>query len=482
MIAIAFRFAANRFHATQWGRHVNEGVAEWPPSPWRILRALVAVWLRTQPDLPPDRVVPVLEALATEAPHFYLPPASTGHTRHYMPQRSADDRSLVVDSFVALPEDPPMVAVWPGVDLPLEQKETLVQLVSHLGYLGRAESWCTATVVETAPEPNCHPLGEFEVPEGDWEGTRVLIPESPLRLKDLCAETTDLRRSGRIDPPGARWQQYVRPVDCLRINSAMERPFDRASQLRPTVFRYAIVGRVTPLITDTLRVAELARRAAMARYGRNTNGDASPVLSGKGVDGRPLAGHQHAFYLPTDEDDDGRLDHLNVWAPSGFGEAELHALGGLSTLNPGAGQHPVTLVFLDCGQPEDFGDTVPVFRTACVWRTATPFVLNRHVKLRGVGQKHLVDGPLDQVRREVELRPQITAALDQVEYAPPPGIRKWRAVYPLEFYRWRQGRGQGGGAFNVLLRFAEPVAGPIALGYGCHFGLGLFIPVTQDGG
>ncbi len=31
MIEIAFRFTAGRYHATPWGRHVNEGVPEWPP-------------------------------------------------------------------------------------------------------------------------------------------------------------------------------------------------------------------------------------------------------------------------------------------------------------------------------------------------------------------------------------------------------------------------------------------------------------------
>jgi hypothetical protein len=31
-------------HATPRGRHVNEGAVEWPPSPWRIVRALVTTW------------------------------------------------------------------------------------------------------------------------------------------------------------------------------------------------------------------------------------------------------------------------------------------------------------------------------------------------------------------------------------------------------------------------------------------------------
>ncbi len=34
-ISIAIQFSAGRFHATPWGHHVNEGLPEWPPSPWR---------------------------------------------------------------------------------------------------------------------------------------------------------------------------------------------------------------------------------------------------------------------------------------------------------------------------------------------------------------------------------------------------------------------------------------------------------------
>lgn len=482
MIAIAFSFAANRFHATQWGRHVNEGAVEWPPSPWRILRALVAAWQRTLPEMPPERVVPVLEALAQESPRFHLPPASTGHTRHYMPQRSEGDRTLIIDSFVSVSQEQPVVALWPGATLSREQTESLSQLLANLAYLGRAESWCTATLVDAPPEPNCHPLVEASVPAGDWETTRVLVPESPLRLKHLCVETAELRRSKRIDPPGARWQQYVRPIDCLR-GVDRESPTGRhVSGTRPTVFRYALAGTVVPLITDTLRLAELARRAAMAHYGRATGGEASPILSGKDADGAPLAGHRHAFYLPTDEDEDGYLDHLNVWAPAGFGEAELRALARVSTLNAGAGRAPVTLAFLGCGHPQDFEDSVPVFRKALVWRTVTPFVMNRHVKLRGIGEKRVVDGPLDQVWREIKRRPQIDSRLDRVEYAPPLTLRRWRKVYPLEFHRWRPGKPQGGSAFNACIHFSEPAAGPIALGFGCHYGLGLFMPLPLEGG
>ena len=90
MLAIAFRFpAGGRYHATAWGSHANEGVPEWPPSPWRLLRAMIATarWKHGGPTSEdPPRLRPLIEALATAPPPRYvLPSAAAAHTRHYMP-------------------------------------------------------------------------------------------------------------------------------------------------------------------------------------------------------------------------------------------------------------------------------------------------------------------------------------------------------------------------------------------------------------
>ena len=39
MLAISFTFHAGRYHATPWGRHVNEADVAWPPDLWRPLPA-----------------------------------------------------------------------------------------------------------------------------------------------------------------------------------------------------------------------------------------------------------------------------------------------------------------------------------------------------------------------------------------------------------------------------------------------------------
>src|SRR5205814_7105424 len=106
MLAIAIRFpAGGRFHATAWGSHANEGVPEWPPSPWRLLRALIATarWksgAATSAD--PPRLRPLIAAMAAAPPPRYeLPKAAAAHTRHYLPLGD-DSTTKVFDTFVHL--------------------------------------------------------------------------------------------------------------------------------------------------------------------------------------------------------------------------------------------------------------------------------------------------------------------------------------------------------------------------------------------
>ena len=283
MLAIKFTFTANRYHATQWGRHVNEGVLEWPPSPWRILRGIVATWRRTLLDIPTDRVDPILEALASEYPKFRLPHASTGHTRHYMPynEGTRDRTTLVLDPFVATHPNEDLFAVWPNVELDTQQQSDLERILHNMPYLGRAESWVNAELASEHPEPNSYALESGGLPRGDWEVVRTLVPHSHIGLKDLEVETAELRSKGRIDPEGAHWYPYVRKRDCFTAFRTVQTQ-QPARDVRPTVVRFALSGKVLPMAFDTLRWGELARQAAMSKYGKQNDGAVSEALSGKG--------------------------------------------------------------------------------------------------------------------------------------------------------------------------------------------------------
>src|SRR3990172_1100943 len=50
--AISIRFLTGRAHLHPWDTHHSEGRVDWPPAPWRLLRALVAVAGRGLTTLP----------------------------------------------------------------------------------------------------------------------------------------------------------------------------------------------------------------------------------------------------------------------------------------------------------------------------------------------------------------------------------------------------------------------------------------------
>lgn len=537
MIALAFRFPAGRFHATPWGKHVNEAAPEWPPSPWRLLRALVATWKRKlsgDPACAPAVVEALLRKLAAP-PEYLLPPASTGHARHYMPwfKKGPDDRTLVFDGFVALAKSDEVVTLWRRVCLEEPERAALARLAEHIGFLGRAESWTEASVLsgeeagEAETRINCAPLAEGAGRMRGSEPVRVLCPDpdiafdnayTPKRIavagkgKDrkttakpvydpdwhLCLETLDLHEGAWTDPPGSCWVTYLRPKDCFAVKPRASS--QRRERKRPEVARFALDGPVLPLVEDTLRIAEMARIVAMGCYrrveerrrdGAQASAAASPrstVFSGKDAGGRPLSGHAHAHYLPTDEDGDGRIDHLTVVAPMGFGPSEVRALDQMRRLPRGEGD-PLNLLLLGLGGPEAMA-APRVLGPSRTWVSATPFLATRHPKSRGRRKdpdevlgihnqrafaRHVL---LQEIARLRERRPEIPqpSVVEPLNDEHRCGAHRLR---PIQFRRFRRKRGDDGGrraAGAFRIEFPVPVAGPICLGYSSHFGLGLFQP------
>jgi CRISPR-associated protein Csb2 len=501
---VSLSFPTGRFHATPWGHHVNEGQAEWPPSPWRLLRALVATWKRKLADDPQiGRALPgVLAQLAQQPPQFYLPPATLGHTRHYMPwyKKGPDDKTLVFDAFVCVSPGDEVVCHWSDVCLSAEGEQALARLLDQLGYLGRAESWATARLRHgfdparvncRIGQPNAHSesvrvLTADPVTWQAWgfKSKKVTKPDPPW---NLLAETADMHQEKWSDPPGSKWELYARASDCFA-----PKPNPRPQRAQPsfpcTVARYVLDAPVLPLVAETLPFAEAARtellrrcRAVLREQGIDADRVAlagrCPAVVGKTPDGHPLRGHGHTFYLPADEDGDGRLNHLTIMAPMGFNDLERQALDRLRRLTFGQGD-PLTLMLVGLGSPADF--RTPLLGPSAVWLSATPFVATRYPKLRGTKRDRPEDYATPQafvryvLRLEIRRRPDLpeVVAIEAVERIGRAGLR------PIQFKRFRGKRGDDGGrrpagAFRVV--FARPVQGPLCLGHSCHFGLGLFL-------
>src|SRR6185437_584493 len=161
MTTFLFRFPGGQYHATPWGRHVNEAAVAWPPEPVRILRALVATWWRKldHQAYPKADLDALIEQLASAPPEYRLPAAVHTHLRAFMPAPAA--KKLIFDAFFRLGAEAELVVCWPGVTLSPAAARIATALLENLGYLGRAESW-----VEARLQPN-------------WEGTtntRLLAP------------------------------------------------------------------------------------------------------------------------------------------------------------------------------------------------------------------------------------------------------------------------------------------------------------------
>ncbi len=512
-LAIAITFSAGRYHGTLWGHHVNEGLPEWPPSPWRLLRALVATWKRKLPThTAVNEVLSNVIAKLTAPPLFSLPPASLGHIRHYMPKKGTQDRTLVFDAFVVLHPDAEVIFLWPDVSLDTGEAEVLSLVLSQLSYFGRAESWCTARMSqgwvpfdhgrwaridhatgEVMTETNCVPIDGDHIRDGQ-ELVRVLMPhptawkewsygrkaKPPEPLWNLLAETADVHAERWSDPPGSRWVTYLRPADAFAVQERRRRIERKTRPL--IVARYALDGAVLPLLQETLALGEFARQYLQGIYGRQNGGAPSAIFSGKAVDGVPLRDHRHAFYVPMDEDGDGRLDHLTVYArgdvspdgrDQGFAEAELRALAAFRRLRQPGGKPDLRLVLLGIGGCEDLANT-PLFGPAHRWRSCTPFIPPRHQKTRGRKRETPAEQLCDELRRRGFPEPIAVREIPRCEL-------DGRSIRWIEFRRERVfgsgSRGQGLG-YGFEIEFRGHVSGPTCLGYGCHFGLGLFIPVT----
>ena len=154
---LAIRFPLGRYHANPWDRAVNEGATEWPPSPWRLLRALVATWHTRWPGLPAPILDGLLDSLA-DPPSYRTPATIPGHTRHYLPdldhRKGETGRTdLTLDPFLSVRRNEDLLIRWEA-DLPDEQRHALAKLAELLPYLGRAESACEARLLDSDPAPD----------------------------------------------------------------------------------------------------------------------------------------------------------------------------------------------------------------------------------------------------------------------------------------------------------------------------------------
>lgn len=540
MFGLAFRFPAGRYHATPWGRNVNEAAVAWPPEPWRILRALVAsYWWKGDPRERWDRddLARLVEALAQDLPLFHLPEGAIhAHTRHYMPIRKAEDRTLVFDAFLHLPEGAKVVATWPGISLDDHLVAMARELADGIGYLGRAESWTECRIVtEVSGEPNCVPAEsgasgdlvrvlaprssvgyvaerrrllqqeEQRIRESSAKtlterrlrqkvassfrakGGRDTLPE--LLLDALSLDTADLQSCGWGQPPAAHEAIYARSPDAApgvipRVRPRIRR--GRRMSQPPTVARYLVAGRPRPRIEDAVKIGEVMRLAALSKFGWDTDkatGKRLPrapwQISGRGEGNRPLRDptHPHAFWLPEDADDDGWIDHIIVYIAGGMDPSVRSRLDRVTRIwlgkrpsRPEPGDDPGVdewrLALEGFGRRKDFEGGSRILASSRYWQSVTPFLAPGHLKKAG----HAGEVRRLLLRRGYETEGVTVDVIDEIAVGGTPR----RALNFHRFRSQRRERRHDSSGALLEIEFPTEVRGPLALGYGSHFGLGMF--------
>jgi CRISPR-associated protein Csb2 len=397
MQVIEIEFTARQFHATPWDAHVNEGRIEWPPCPWRLLRALIAVGyskLDWQSD-PPDEAVAMLYKLAGCRPRFGLPVSIETHTRHYMPviEGKNERRAKVFDTFIRFPSDQNRMKVVFNCELDAKERTLLKELVEGLAYLGRAESWIDAQLLDTSDElesdnasfywsqPADHtttkdrvrllaPLDADSFAQWREEATAVasqsavasaeasakekgkaLSPVAKSKaiatatepfpidlIQALQIDTSNWQKQGWQRPPGSQWIDYEISRD-VYIQQPLKLTPQRSQTKNPTAILLAIDGEgkrgtLRPELRRALPLMELlhAKSVWCAEKKLNLNLETLSELTGMNVQLQPLQGsHDHAHWIPLSLFDDRHIDHVLVYAFRGFSRESVRAIGQLRT-------------------------------------------------------------------------------------------------------------------------------------------------------
>lgn len=241
-----------------------------------------------------------------------------------------------------------------------------------------------------------------------------------------------------------------------------------------TTARFAVYGKPLPRIEDAVRTGEAVRAAAMGKAKQLLGPDRiPPELSGHalGTGNR----HAHAFWL-ADPNERGEIAHVLVHAPGGFGDDAIRVLFALKEVRRDGGE-PLRLMLEGLDEAAAFSTLTPLAAESAVWQSVTPYLHPWHLKKPQMRSREaLRDALLGQLRREWRSRDERLPDIVELRELPQVGFAG-RRLLPVHFHRFRRKRNlvQPDTLGRLIeLRLEAPVRGPLALGFGCHFGLGLF--------
>jgi CRISPR-associated protein Csb2 len=444
---------------------------DWPPQPDRVFSALVAAWgsRGEQPD--ERRALEWLEAqpapdiaasagFPRSAPTVFVPPndPETGRigNRSVMPAlRRRQPRRFPAYR----PDDPVVRLVWRGAVPDAAMLASLNALAAATPYVGHSAS-----------VTRCHFRQQDAVPE------KTLTPHRGV-YRGRLSELERSYRSGQRPAPG----------DEIQTEESGEKPAPHG------IFseRWLILEHVSGDMPDLRAVAlvtKALRKALMAGYERAGLGNVIPgVLSGHAADGTPLA-EPHIAIVPLAfigvTYADGGVLGFGVVPPHGI---DLFGVPGLrEALRQVAPRHQDRRelelaaegfrVVLGMGGEATRRslDPTPYLMPSRTWASATPIVLDRRLKKQdAAGRAAEMEALVRSACINIDLPEPERIVLGKhsaLEGAPPaypshgaPAWMGWRLSQSLASRRLT----------HAVIRFKDPVRGPVLIGAGRFVGLGL---------
>jgi CRISPR-associated protein Csb2 len=437
---------------------------EWPPHPSRLFAALVAAYKECDLDMKTRDALEWLEGQPAtqiqanptklsendgrDVPSIFFPvnDKKTSDAEYFPQNRSK--QPFWLPSFT--PIDPTVWFIWPAD--PGRHASALQRLAENVTYLGHSMSPVRVRLNDAPPKATLAP---------DPSGSiRLRIPERG-RLKHL-EEVYDLRRKDTTTQP-LRGREVPYGV--------VSKP---ESSIPASIFQTNYVFRMhkASLPPELIgRLVATVRQAVLALYP-----DPIPeIISGHDDQGAPSkkphlaiiplldVGHVHA---------DGHVLGFVLWAPhlplSVIGELET-ALSELNTLTMGRlGEWDVRYVPPAMLTREPKGLNPAVYAEAHdTWASVTPVIFGRHPKKSQIGPGKDGGRVVAELCERIGLPGPIEARLGPVSAFR--GASAAPAVTPPEKYD-RLFRA------HLMLRWAEPVRGPVLMGAGLFGGFGVCRP------
>lgn len=182
LIVIAVRFTAGQYSARPWGALEGYDSHEWPPSPYRLMRAATAAWKYNLPDLGEELFFRIVQKLASERPSYCLPRVRR--------TRGGRDGRGAPPPWGISPSDA-LYAVWPLAALAEDERAALEEILGHVHYLGRTDSWCEmrlagADAARAARRVNCRPYSHKN--DGAASGAapvRMIVPRPDVTMDEV---------------------------------------------------------------------------------------------------------------------------------------------------------------------------------------------------------------------------------------------------------------------------------------------------------